>query len=154
MIISRLCEKKLPPKWWLPIIWINTECNQTKNTTTFFHQIPSDCCAFLFNITLFFGVNLHWSCFLWDFRFAAFRRECLSLKKKKSSLGSSFHREIIKSTGNYQCCAISSPNKFQHGTWKWWCFPKRNILYQEVMLWKCSSSITFTNGPMFLGNNR
>ena len=55
----------------------NKKCN-----TNPFHQIPSDCCAFLFNITLFFGVNLRWSCFLSDFHFAAFHRECLSLKKK------------------------------------------------------------------------
>lgn len=40
MIISRLCEEKLPPKWWLPIIWLNTECNQTKNNTTCFSPNP------------------------------------------------------------------------------------------------------------------
>ena len=77
------CVKKTPTKMVITNYMAKHRMQSNKKCNTNpFHQIPSDCCAFLFNITLFFGVNLHWSCFLSDFHFAAFHRECLSLKKK------------------------------------------------------------------------
>ena len=59
-ILDRLCEQKSHQNGDYQLS-LNTECNQTKNTTTiFFTQSQVIVVHFcLYNITLFFGVNLH-----------------------------------------------------------------------------------------------
>ena len=158
MIISRLRKKNSHPNGDYQLS-LNTECNQTKNATSIFFTksqvIVVQLCISVYIISPCFLVLTYIEIVF--FRTSAllpFAGNACPLKKNhlsgRASTGKSSNPLV---TINAVLSHISSPNKFQHGNLKMMEIPK-GICSTRRSCCGSVSSITFTNGPMVLGNNR